>query len=330
MDPLAYKLSDEEHQEVFERLKNELFAFTTSVEKPTAVILGGQPGAGKGGLIALSAREFPDSNFVVINGDEFRKEHPKSEEIFKKHEQDYAKLTDPDVREWTKKLFDLAIQTKRNLIFEGTMRTDGPIRNTLRNLKQQGYHVVVRVMAVNEKISLLGTHERYEEQKQIFGHGRSVPKEAHDAAYDGMLRTIERIEKEKLFDLLQVYNRDKTLLYENRVLGNEWKHPPKVVEAIQKERNKEWTPEQVEQYIKAWNRVMDKMVLRNADPQEIIAVCRLCHEILANDLVRAQSKIAKLTKVIQLNQLLQKESPNKHQVSLNTNKMQNREDDVVR
>ena len=160
------------------------------------------------------------------------------------------------------------------------MRYDGPIVNTLQRLKQQGYRVIVRVMAVHESISLLGTYERYEEQKQIFGYGRAVPEESHDAAYHGMLKTIERIEKEKLFDLLQVYNRDKHLLYENRVLHNELTNPPQAVEAIIHEPEKEWTPEQVRQYIKAWNRVIEKMVLRRADPQEILLVYRRSVEIL--------------------------------------------------
>ena len=142
-----------------------------------------------------------------------------SKEILLKQEEDYARLTDPDVRRWTRDVFEYAIRTKRNLVFEGTMRTDGPIRNTLQRLKQQGYRVIVRVMAVHACVSLLGTYERHEEQKQIFGYGRPVAKASHDAAYRGMLKTVERIEKEKLFDVLEVYNRDKHLLYENPTLA---------------------------------------------------------------------------------------------------------------
>lgn len=117
MDPRIYQLSDEEHNEIAERLKNELSEFTTPVKNPVAVILGGQPGAGKGGLVALAENEFPDYHFVVINGDELRKEHPKSTEVFQQHEEHYAKLTDPDVREWTRNVFEYAIQTKRKHCF---------------------------------------------------------------------------------------------------------------------------------------------------------------------------------------------------------------------
>ncbi len=265
MDPL----SEEEHNEILERLKQEVEEFTAPAKHPAAVILGGQPGAGKGGLIALAENGFSGHSFVVINGDEFRKEHPMSKEILLKQEEDYARLTDPDVRRWTRDVFKYAIQTKRNLVFEGTMRTDGPICNTLQRLKQQGYRVIVRVMAVHACVSLLGTYERHEEQKQIFGYGRPVAKASHDAAYRGMLKTVERIEKEKLFDVLEVYNRDKHLLYENRVIGRACQKPPKAVEAIIGEREKKWTADQLRRFIQAWDQVLDKMVFRCADLREI-------------------------------------------------------------
>lgn len=34
----------------------------------------------------------------------------------------FAERTDPDVRDWTKRLFDAAIENKHDIIFEGTMR----------------------------------------------------------------------------------------------------------------------------------------------------------------------------------------------------------------
>ncbi|TCS93590.1 zeta toxin family protein [Hazenella coriacea] len=238
IDSQKYKLSKAEHQHIFEYLKQEMFAETTPVKNPTIVILGGQPGSGKANMIDLSRHEFPDRNCYFVNGDELRKEHPHHQEIFRHFEQDYARLTDPDVRVWTKELFDLAIETKRNIIFEGTMRQAEPLCQTLLHLKHQGYKVIIRILAVNEQLSFLGTIERYEGQKQIFGHGRSVPKNSHDAAYQGLLQTVKRIEHGKLFNTLQVYNRNHDLLYENQVINHQLIHPPRVAESIIKERSR--------------------------------------------------------------------------------------------
>ncbi|MBD4092889.1 hypothetical protein GUH73_09490, partial [Xanthomonas citri pv. citri] len=73
---------------------------------------------------------------------------------------------------WTKQLFDRTIETRRNVVFEGTMREAGPITETMRRLKEAGYYVVARVIAANERDSMAGIHRRYEEQKAAKGFGR--------------------------------------------------------------------------------------------------------------------------------------------------------------
>lgn len=55
-------------------------------------------GCGKSTLIRKSKTEFENGNVVIINGDEYRRYHPKSEEILGKSEEDYAFYTDADVR----------------------------------------------------------------------------------------------------------------------------------------------------------------------------------------------------------------------------------------
>lgn len=268
----SYKLSKEEHELIYQQILKSEFGSSTSNENPSIVILGGQPGCGKSGIIQLSKNDFSDGNVVIINGDDFRGLHPKSLEIFKSHEQRYAELTDPDVREWTSRLFQEAIASKRNIIFEGTMRNDGPICKTIQQLMQEGYKVHIRVMAVSEKESILGIHQRFEVQKAHEGFGRMTPIESHNAAYTGMLHTISRIENEKLFHSLQVYNRNNDLLYENTINRNEYARNPGVVQAIQQERTKEWSPEKWTNYFQQWLNVTKLMESRNAESEIIHAV----------------------------------------------------------
>ncbi|MBA4493978.1 zeta toxin family protein [Paenactinomyces guangxiensis] len=279
----TYKLPAMEHDAVFAEIQASILDPVRPVGQPAALILGGQPGSGKAGLIRIPVSELKDGNVAIINGDEFREDHPYSKEILKKHEQDYAKLTDPDVREWTKRLFDLAIETRRNIIFEGTMRNAGPICNTLDRLIREGYKVIIRVMAVNEKDSLLAVFERYEGQKATKGAGRIAPRSSHEAAYSGMLHTVERIEKEKLFHILQVYNRDYKLLYENRMVNDKHQHSPDAVRAIREERDKEWTPEKTEQYYQKWEQVISMMKARKADPEETTDVIKIINEFLSRE-----------------------------------------------
>ena len=43
------------------------------VKNPIAIIIGGQTGAGKSGIISYSKKMFEDGNVVVINSDEIKK-----------------------------------------------------------------------------------------------------------------------------------------------------------------------------------------------------------------------------------------------------------------
>lgn len=211
-----YKLSQERHDNIYKLLEQRVFGGKESCEFPVAVVLGGQPGAGKSVLIENSIKEFENSNFVIINGDEYRRVHPYAKEILNYNEEDFAFYTDPDVRIWTNNLFNKAIEEKYNLIFEGTMRTNA-ICKTLKRIKENGFNVKIKVLSVNAIDSLLSTMERYEEQKNAEGHGRMTPPESHRAAYYGMLDTLEEIEKEKYFDILEVLTRNEEIVYYNDI-----------------------------------------------------------------------------------------------------------------
>lgn len=233
-----FKLDEQEHERIYQLLQYyEIEYDTTPVRQPIAVILGGQPGSGKSGLMECSAKEFPDRNVVILNGDDYRSAHPESDTIIQLYEKDYAKLTDLEVREWTRRLFEYAISTRRNIIFEGTMRNDGPICQTIQHLLEVGYQVKIRVMAIPEKKSSRGIQERYHLQKKFKGHGRITPQPSHDAAYNGMLQTLQRIEDEVLFHSLQVYNDQYEVIYENKYGYHQELTQSGVIQAIQKERN---------------------------------------------------------------------------------------------
>lgn len=276
----SYQLSPEDHQRIYqELLYREIECSTNPVEHPSIVILGGQPGCGKSGMIELSEEEYPNRNVVIINGDDYRSAHPKSDEILRLHEIDYAKLTDSDGREWTKNLFSHAIETRRNIIFESTMRNDEPICSTIKYLIDREYQVKIRVMAVSEKESLLGIYQRFEAQKEFKGFGRMTPIESHNAAYTGILQTISRIESEKLFHSLQVYNRNHDLIYSNQIREHQYTRSPQVVQAMIQERKKPWSPEKWMEHRNGWKQVIQQMEKRKATPSKIIEVKNIVRSV---------------------------------------------------
>ena len=68
---------------IFEREKTDLLLGLSPQENPIAFILGGQPASGKSGLARAILRQFPDKDFLFVNGDIYREFHPKAKELIK-------------------------------------------------------------------------------------------------------------------------------------------------------------------------------------------------------------------------------------------------------
>jgi predicted ABC-type ATPase len=265
----TFKLDDKLHEQIYLKIEARLFQETHSASHPRVIIMGGQPGSGKSKLLESSRELFPDGNVVVINGDELREFHPKSDEIFKLDDKRYAERTDPDSRVWTKRLFDRAIETKRNIIFESTMREVDPIADTLKRLRDQGYHLTAKVVATHERMSTTGIYMRYESQKFDKGYGRFTPQTSHDAGYEGMPQTVEHVEQNKLVDRLEVYNRHGNLLWGNDLKGTDWEKEPTARQIIETERRREPTEKELRELRADWAKIDELMQERKAPLREI-------------------------------------------------------------
>lgn len=231
-----FKLTRAEHDRVFEQIRQDSMIGVEPVDRPRAVILGGQPGSGKSAALEAAKAEFDDFNVLVINGDEYRYRHPNVKEIQAGGEKDFAKHTDPDAREWTRKLFEHGIEEKANILFEGTMRESNPLGSTLATLIKHGFDVTAKVVAVHHPVSLTAVLFRYEEMKNATGFGRWVDPSAHQAAFDGMPKTLEHIEQNKLAHHVEVVDRQGKTLYQNHLVNGEWEKSPGAREAVETER----------------------------------------------------------------------------------------------
>lgn len=264
-----FKLDEKTHEQTYRIIEKDLFQNTHSAAHPRVVIMGGQPGSGKSKLLEASRDLFPDGNVVVINGDELRAYHPKSNEIFKMDDKRYAERTDADTRVWTKRAFDQAIESRLNIIFESTMREPGPISDTMKRLRDEGYQLTAKIVATNERMSKTGIYLRYETQKAAKGHGRFTSQDSHDAGYRGMPETVQFIEQNKLVDRLEVYNRDGHLLWDNELKVNEWQKEPNARHIIEAEREREPTEKELRGLRADWDRIDELMQERKAPLREI-------------------------------------------------------------
>ena len=173
-----YKLSKEEHNEVLERLKRDLFDGKTIDENPSAMFVIGQPGCGK--TTFIKSGNF--SKYININSDEYRHLSKYSSEILDKYPTEYAKFTNYDAHLWGDELFAYAIQNGYSVL-----REKAPIDFSLLDLIKtipDNYDIVINVVVTGNLTSLLATRERYEKELLQNKNAKLSSIDAHNKCYD--------------------------------------------------------------------------------------------------------------------------------------------------
>lgn len=215
-----YKLSDQEHYKAYKIIKNFYLSNITAVENPKAIIVGSQPGSGKGSLIGYSKNQFDDtSNVIIITTDDYKPFHPKASEIAQEYPTYYSAIVEADSAKWTSKILQEAIQNKYNFIFEATFKNDRIIER-MKELKENGFEVIVRGMAVSYIESLLSAFERYEKQVAVRNWGRFFDPIQYNYTYENIPNTIDNIENSNYYDVIEIYKRGKDIKFPELVYKN--------------------------------------------------------------------------------------------------------------
>ena len=103
-----------------------------------------------------------------------------------------------------------------NLLIEGTLRTIDVPKKTAQLLKNKGYEVQLDLIATKPELSYLSTLIRYEELYSINPtQARATPKEHHDGIVEHLVDNLRELENDKLFDRIQIYQRDRTCIYDS-------------------------------------------------------------------------------------------------------------------
>jgi predicted ABC-type ATPase len=121
---------------------------TLSHDTPRAIILAGQPGAGKGGLSRTAQQEF-NGDIVSIDPDELRKYHPDVDRLRTTHPYTWSGDTHPDASQWANELRELAVQQKKNIIIDTTLGHGDSAVRLVNSLQDAGYEVEVRAVVAH-------------------------------------------------------------------------------------------------------------------------------------------------------------------------------------
>lgn len=160
---IKYALTPEENESTFQKIRDYVFSGKKPAQNPKMYLVIGQTGGGKSTLTSSILRENP--NTVVIDSDAFKAFNPYRQEICDKYPTLYGYLTGIDAYLHRDAIYHKALEEGYNVLMEIAPSTKDRLFNVdFKQLKEYGYTIDAKVMAVSKINSLLSVHERYEGQ----------------------------------------------------------------------------------------------------------------------------------------------------------------------
>ena len=196
----------------------DLLMFNKNISSaPHAVILGGQSGAGKTTIHRVKMVE-SKGDYIVIDGDTYRAQHPHFRALQEKYGVDSVEYTKMFAGKMVEAVIEKLSSLKYNLIIEGTLRSAAVPINTATLLKSKGYTVDFCLIATKPELSYLTTQLRYLEMMIVDPlQARATPKDHHDGIVKSLVANITELEQSGVFESIQVYKRDLEQVYNSKL-----------------------------------------------------------------------------------------------------------------
>ena len=218
------ELSDFEFNNFYEKSRKLIFNnYKSHLKFPIAILTGGQPGAGKGGLVIKAKNDFAKFDIIpiILDSDMYRILYPNAKEISVNNPEKYAKITDVATGKVMENLIKECILKGYSFIREGTLNSAEIVDQLIESNKS--YKIIIRLLATCREESILSCFERYIFAKKNKLIARFITIESHDKRYVQFPKTA-RIQEKKGLEI-EVYERGKCislpkLLYNNKIYTN--------------------------------------------------------------------------------------------------------------
>ncbi|WP_369038654.1 zeta toxin family protein [Stenotrophomonas maltophilia] len=215
MDTPHPRLSPEEHSA---RLRDVILPEAhldqvTSQPMPRAIVLAGQPGAGKGGLVTAVEFELSD-DVVKVDPDELRGAHPDARLLRQQYPYTWAGHTHEDASQWAKELRSAAVEGRGNLILDTTLGNGDSAVTLIKDLQAKGYDVEIRGVVAHRLESELGVDARFSSSLDSRGFGRYVPEDVRKHVYEALPGNLDKVQAETGIQI-RLYGREGAQVYDS-------------------------------------------------------------------------------------------------------------------
>jgi UDP-N-acetylglucosamine kinase len=231
-----------------EEIVPDVFLDARPEARPVAVLLGGQPGAGKTRAARLVTRGlYPGLRVTPIAGDDLRRFHPDYGRTLRGDRLRMPEVTAAAAGWWFQASIEHALAHRFPVLIEGTWRNvAGPLQGA-GDARTAGYEVHAVVVAVAPAVSRLSTVERFYRDVGAGHDARWTPPQAHDQAVTALPASTHRLAASRDVDRFTVVDRDGRVLYD----GTGWS-PERAEEAraaLRGEMDRLPGPEQAAAYL---------------------------------------------------------------------------------
>ena len=117
-----YALTSKQIDEITLAILNTLTYNKLPSTNPLAIVVGGQPGAGKTALINYTSKMSSERKFITVDNDFFRCFHPKADEIKELYPNYFTLATDQLGMGITSNVINYLVDNKYDLIFHQTLK----------------------------------------------------------------------------------------------------------------------------------------------------------------------------------------------------------------
>lgn len=183
---------------------------------PRAILLAGQPGAGKTELSSMLSSEMA-GDVAFINGDDYRRYHPHRRQLYQKFGADSAGMLSPFSNAVTERLIKKLSVHRMNLVIEGTGRTVEVPKTTAELLTAAGYTVDMAVIAARPEISLISTLLRFYQMEEGGTIPRATAISAHDNVVAVLPGNLDALALLPCISRLSIWDRDLQRLFDSTV-----------------------------------------------------------------------------------------------------------------